>query len=102
MAVASVLVMMGLYIYVGIAAIVLTGFGTCPPEYNTVWVGRCAKSWIKKGPSVQCDITSKFVVPYLFGRKPLCTTSSVNVVTTVTIVLSLVFIIICICGAKRY
>ena len=77
---------MGLIIYISIAANVLTEFGTCPPEYNKVWTGRCAKSWIDKGPFVQCSATSKFDVPYWFGRKPLCTTSDVNVVTTATIV----------------
>jgi hypothetical protein len=94
MQVLAVFVLMGLIIYVAIARDVLTAFGTCPSEFNTVWAGRCATSWLKKGPSVQCDGTSKFDVPYWFSRIPLCTISSVNAATTVMFVLLAVSLVI--------
>jgi hypothetical protein len=82
-----------LIVFAIFARVKLTGHGSCPSEYNTVRFIHCATTWQTKGPIVQCDVTSKFCVPYWFATSPLCTAKPVNVLTTMACALPLVVVV---------
>ena len=97
------LAVISLAIYAGVASSGLTENGKCPSEFNTVNAGHCAKRWSLslEGPFVECDATSKFNVPYWYRSYPLCTTKEVNILTTLLVVLAILFFFIALYGSKN-
>jgi hypothetical protein len=94
LAVVSPLTIISLATYAVVVSFKMTEYGSCPSEFNTVRAGRCAKHWSLSlnGPLVQCDATSKFNVPYWYRDYPLCTTKEVNLLTTLSVVSSILFL----------